>query len=191
MKRKRNNEDELEQDTLISVSNNKIIFYTDINYKSCFTLINAIDDANDYVSSLSNIDGDNYIYLHICSNGGDVFPALAVIDVIEKSKHKIITVCEGCVASAAVLISMAGHQRYIRKNSYMLIHEIRSGCWGKFSECQDDMKNNKIIMKDLKKYLLKKSNNKLDKDKLDTLLSHDIIWNAKKSLKNGLVDKLI
>ena len=73
----------------------------------------------------------------------------------------------------------------------MLIHEIRSGCWGKFSECQDDMKNNKIIMKDLKKYLLKKSNNKLDKNRLDVLLAHDIIWNAKKSLKNGLVDKII
>ena len=191
MKRKRNDNDEEENDILISVKNNKILFYSDISYKSCFTLINAIDKANQYLSSLSNLDNENYIYLHICSDGGEVFPALSVIDVIEKSKHKIITVNEGCVASAAVLISMAGHQRYIRNNSYMLIHEIRSGCWGKFSECQDDMKNNKIIMKDLKKYLLKKSNNKLDKNRLDDLLAHDIIWNAKKSLKNGLVDKII
>ena len=31
---------------------------------------------------------------------------------------------------AGVLISLAGHERHITKHSYMLIHEIRSGCWG-------------------------------------------------------------
>ena len=77
------------------------------------------------------------IYIHICSDGGEIFSALSVIDTILSSKIDIVTVCEGCVASAGVLISLAGKERFIRKHAYMMIHEIRSGCMGKYSECQE------------------------------------------------------
>ena len=33
--------------------------------------------------------------------------------------------------------------------------------------------------------------NKLPEDNLDELLKHDIIWNAKKCLKYGLIDKIV
>ena len=42
----------------------------------------------------------------------------------------------------------------------MLIHEIRSGCLGKYSEMQE-MKNNDRIMSDLKSYMNDRCNNKL------------------------------
>ena len=196
LKRKRgdNSEDSEEsEDNLIAVNQNKITFYSDINYKSCFELIKAIDNVKSNIRSekISEYEEEKTIYLHICSNGGEVYPALAVIDHIRNSSVKIITVNEGCVASAGVLITLAGHERYITKNSYMLIHEIRGACWGKYSECIDDMTNNKVLMKHLKKYIKERKNNKLPEDNLDELLKHDIIWNAKKCLKYGLIDKIV
>ena len=47
----------------------------------------------------------------------------------------------------------------ISKYAYMLIHEIRSGCWGKYSECLDDIENCKKIMKDLRNFMKKQSSN--------------------------------
>ena len=131
------------------------------------------------------------IYLHICSDGGEIFSALSVIDTILSSKISIVTVCEGCVASAGVLISLAGNEKIIRKHAYMMIHEIRSGCMGKYSECQDDMKCNDILMNRMKMYMNERCKNKLLKKKLNKVLKHDIIWDADKCLKYGLVDKIV
>lgn len=193
------NSDESEEETVestdnISVDKNKIMFYSDVDPKSCLKLIQCLDKAKQFVAShnsISDFDGPMKIYIHICSDGGEIFSALSVIDTILSSKIEIVTVCEGCVASAGVLISLAGKERFIRKHAYMMIHEIRSGCMGKYSECQDDMKCNDIIMNRMKMYMNERCENKLLKKKLNKVLKHDIIWNADKCLKYGLVDRIV
>ena len=131
------------------------------------------------------------IYLYIFSDGGELYAGLNVADFIKNSGVEIITIVEGCVASAGTIISMAGKQRYMRKNAYMLIHEIRSGCLGKFSECQDDMENNNILMDHVKQFVNERcENTKLEK-KLDKILKHDHIWNSDKCLKYNLIDKIV
>lgn len=191
-KRKRNeNENDTESDTediLIYTNNNKIYFYCDVNSRNILELIKSLNKTKKNIIS-NNLE--KCIYLHICSDGGEIYSALAIIDIILKYDIKIITICEGCVASAGVLISLAGHERYIREHSYMLIHEIRTGCYGKYTECKDDMINNDIIMKDMKKYINERCNNKELKKDMNKILEHDIIWDSKKCLKYGLVDKII
>ena len=181
-------------DEQVTFEKNKIMFYSDVDPKSCLKLIQCLDKAKQYVAMqniISDFEEPMKIYLHICSDGGDVFTALSVIDTILSSKVEIVTVCEGCVASAGVLISLAGKERLVRKHGYMMIHEIRSGCMGKYSECQDDMKCNDIIMDRLKNYMNERCNNKRLKKKMNKVLKHDIIWNADKCLKYGLVDKIV
>jgi len=178
----------------VTVEKNKIMFYSDVDPKTCLKLILCLDKAKQYVAMqniISDFEEPMKIYLHICSDGGDVFTALSVIDTILSSKVDIVTVCEGCVASAGVLISLAGKERLVRKHGYMMIHEIRSGCMGKYSECQDDMKCNDILMDRLKNYMNERCNNKRLKKKMNKVLKHDIIWNAEKCLKYGLVDKIV
>ncbi len=181
-------------DTQITVDKNKVMFYSDVDPSSCLKLIQCFNKAKEYVAiqnSTNEFDVPMKIYIHICSDGGEIFSALSVIDTILNSKFDVVTICEGCVASAGVLISLSGKERYIRKHAYMLIHEIRSGCIGKYSECKDDMKNNDIIMNDMKAYMNERCNNKLLKKKLNKVLKHDIIWDANKCLKYGLVDKIV
>ena len=185
-------EDETHSD--ISQEKNKVMFYSEVDTHSCFKLINCLTDAKKFASvhnSTNEFNDDMKIYLHICSDGGDVFSALSVIDFILKSKVDIVTVCEGSVASAGVLISLAGKERYIREHAYMLIHEIRSGCLGKYSEMQEEMKNNDKIMDDLKKYMNERCNNKLLRKKMDKVLKKDILWDANRCIKYGLVEKIV
>lgn len=196
MKRKRvtcEDNNESTEENNVTVINNKIMFYSDVNNNSILKLISCIDLAKKHLNTnTSDINDDHkVIYIHICSDGGDLYPALAAIDIILNSNIKIITICEGCVASAGVLISLAGHYRYIRKHSYMLIHEIRSTCWGKYTECKDDMKNNDILMNDMKKYINNRCNNKLLKRNMNKILEHDILWGSDTCIKYGLVNKII
>ena len=42
------------------------------------------------------------------------------------------------------MISIVADERIITPHSYMLIHQLSSGCWGKFSEIEDEFNNLKI-----------------------------------------------
>tara|TARA_B110000967_G_C18832697_1_gene534968 strand:- start:1246 stop:1515 length:270 start_codon:yes stop_codon:yes gene_type:complete len=89
------------------------------------------------------------------------------------------------------VISLAGTERYIRKNAYMMIHELRSACLGTYSNLKDDMENNDMIMDHMKSYMNERCQNAKLSKKLDKVMKHDIIWDAEKSLKYGLVDKIV
>ena len=57
--------------------------------------------------------------------------------------------------------SLAGKKRFITENSYMLIHEIRSGTWGKFSHMCESVENSKQLMEHIKSYYVKLTQIKL------------------------------
>ena len=48
------------------------------------------------------------IYLHINSYGGSIFAGLSTLDTIRNTKCDIITIIEGCAASAGTMISIVG-----------------------------------------------------------------------------------
>jgi ATP-dependent protease ClpP protease subunit len=187
MKRKYSEIDESDKENIYRYKHH-VYFYSDVTRSSCFQLIKCIEKCKNYIQKKSIKDS---IYIHICSDGGDLLSSLAVVDYILNSETDIVTVCEGSVASAGVLISLAGKKRCITKHSYMLIHELRSFCYGKYTECQDDMKNNDILMKDMIKYIQQRCNHPYLQKNLKTILKQDILWNANKCLKYGLVTKII
>ena len=100
----------------------------------------------------------------------------------------IYTVIEGFVASAGTLISVCGEKRYIGKNAYVLIHELRSGVWGKMSEIEEEMTNIKKIQEHLINIYLEKT--KIKRKKLNRILKKDIEWNADEALEFGIVDEI-
>jgi len=196
MKRKIVNDDEDQPEKKdcpnIRCVNNRIYFYEDINQSTCLDLIlilgelisesrkNAIDQ---------NLETPTPIYLHINSSGGTLLDAFAVIDTIKSSPVKIISIIEGHAASAATLISVVCHERYIRTNALMLIHELRAGNWGKFSDMELEIQNLTDMMKTLT--TIYKTHTKLTDKDLKQILHKDRYWNAEKCLQKGLVDKII
>lgn len=129
------------------------------------------------------------IKLHITTYGGTVYDVFTVIDTIKNMKVDVHTICKGIVASAGTLLSLAGKKRYITENSYMLIHEIRSGMWGKFSELKEEYENVTELMEHLKKYYLK--NTKMTEEEIIEQLRKDTMWNAQTCLEKGLVDEIL
>lgn len=129
------------------------------------------------------------IMLHITSNGGSVFSVFSAIDTIRNLDVEVHSVCKGMVASAGTLLSTACSKRYITEYGYMLIHELRSGCIGKYSEIEESFENNKLIMERLKNHYIE--NTKLTMEELDKQMPKDEYWSASRCLQAGLVDEII
>jgi ATP-dependent Clp endopeptidase proteolytic subunit ClpP len=171
--------------TIYSFSNH-IYFNDDINNNTAFKLNNALRLMESKLKSL-NIDNIP-IYLHLTTNGGLIHAAFSIIDCMNSISLPIYTVIEGYVASAGTLISVSGEKRYISKNAYVLIHELRSGFWGKMSEMEEEMTNIKKIQEHLINIYLNKTS--LKKKKLNRILKKDIEWNAEEAIEFGIVDEI-
>jgi len=129
------------------------------------------------------------IKLYITSNGGYVYQVFSAIDTIQSLRVPVHTICKGFVASAGTLLSLAGKKRFITENSYMLIHELRTGSWGKYTHISESFENSKKLMEHIKQYYVKKT--KMTIEFLDEQLKKDLTWNAEMCLEHGLVDEII
>lgn len=147
------------------------------------------DEDDDIDNQVEIVVHPKPIRLYITSNGGSVHQVFSAIDTILGMKIPVHTICKGFVASAGTLLSLAGKRRFITENSYMLIHELRTGSWGKFTEIHDSFENSKLLMNHIKSFYLKRT--KIPADELDEQLKKDICWNAETCLEKGLVDEII
>ena len=202
-KKRKLNDDELkpeENDTTELNENNinEYYLYNDITMKSIQGLLKFIKNAEkrwnlflletyDLVEKVE----PKPLKIFINSNGGEFFAAMPIIDAIKNSKIPIHTYVEGIAASAASLISVVGHRRFITKNSFMLIHELRGGIQGTYSNITDEKENCDKIMSLIKNTYIEKSNNKLKINILENILKRDILLSADECLNYGLVDEII
>ena len=172
----------------IEREHNHLYFYTDVNQESCLALNKKIIEVSKELLKYS-IDYDcppPAIYLHINSNGGCLFSAFSTVDTIKASKVPVISIVEGCAASAATVISMVCKRRYLTPNSYMLIHQLSSGMYGKYEEIKDDFLNDTKMMDRL--YALYEQHTTIPPKKIKSVLARDIWWDANECVANGLVD---
>jgi len=183
-------EEEADGEEYIKVLDNHIYFYSDVSIKSILELTGIIKKLTKDLLVLNiQFDTDVEIWVHINSGGGDIFAILSCINLIENNKININTIVEGQACSAATILAMIGKTRQITQNSYMLIHNISSGFWGKMHEFEDEMKNLKLLTKDIRKMYGKYTN--INTKQLDQLLKKDLLLNAKTCVSYGLVDEII
>jgi ATP-dependent Clp endopeptidase proteolytic subunit ClpP len=170
---------------------NHIYFYSEVNKNSVLELnrgIKLIGADLMHAANMLDIPVPD-IKLHINSPGGSLFDGLAAVDYVRRSKAPVHSIVEGAAASAATLISVMAHRRSINKHSYIMIHQLSSGLFGKFEELVDDMENNKSLMKVIQNIYLEKT--KIPPNILKEVLKKDIYFDAKQCLKYGLVDDII
>lgn len=129
------------------------------------------------------------IKLHLTTYGGSIHAAFSAIGCIKSSKVPVHTVIDGYVASAGTLMSVCGVKRYMHRHSSMLIHELRSGSWGKMSVIEEEVDNLKKMMVKIKDIYTEHT--KLKKKDLDAILKKDNDWYADECLASGLVDEII
>jgi len=168
---------------------NHIYFHSEVERNSVFELIELIracELENIITAHTLSLD-DIPIYLHINSFGGSVFDAMNAIDVIQSCKVPVYTIIEGATASAGTLMSVVGKKRYMRPNSYMLIHQLSAGSWGKMCELEDNHTNNVLIMEKILD--IYKEHTKIPQKKIGEILKHDLWWEIDKCIEYGLIDE--
>lgn len=179
---------------------NEFYLYEDITQESMGDLLTFIKErVRDWNSFLlkNNDIVDNAtpkpIIIYINSQGGDLHAVLPVIDYLNhyKTKLPIHTVVEGVAASAASLLAVSGHHRVCTKNSYLLIHELRTQMRGTYSNFIDETENCEKLMDSIKNIYINSSNNKLEENRLEALLKRDLLLSSDECLELGLIDEII
>ena len=177
-----------QKDDMPYTEKNHIYYYTEVSQESCLDLNRKINDLNKELLKYS-IEYDcppPNIYLHINSPGGDLLSAFSTVDVIKNSRVPIISIVEGSAASAATIISMVCHKRYISPSSFMLIHQLSSENCGKYEELKDNFVNSTKFMNLV--YNLYKKHTTMNDSDIKKILSHDLWLTSKECVSRGLVD---
>lgn len=173
---------------------NHVYFYADVDSDRCLAMIKSIQEVDARLRNeretrrLPDSFPPTPIWLHIQSDGGGLFAGLAAADQLGQIKTPVYSIAEGVCASAATLISMACHRRYITPSSFMLIHQFTAGHWGTHEEFKDEMKLQEMLIELLANFYTGKS--KISKEQVKEYLKRDSWFNAKQCLELGLVDEI-
>jgi len=132
------------------------------------------------------------LLLMVCSEGGDVGAAFALIDVMKSSNIFIKTVGLGQIASAGLLIFLAGSpgRRILTPNTSILSHQFSWGSDGKAHELFATMKEFELTQKRMLLHYVECTG--LDEDEIRrTLLPpHDVWLSAEEALALHVCDAI-
>tara|TARA_X000000368_G_scaffold405591_1_gene382883 strand:+ start:92 stop:694 length:603 start_codon:yes stop_codon:yes gene_type:complete len=100
-------------------------------------LTGAITEAKDYQDwnqMMRAASENDVVYIHINSNGGEIFTAIQLMRTMQETPATVIASVEGMCMSAATLIFLVADVCEISEHSHFMFHTYSSGNWGKGSE---------------------------------------------------------
>jgi len=189
-KRKRlDTDDESEEDDddqkLVTVSGSNVYFYAEVNKRTILYLNEKLDEATVNAVKYRSPITPPKIFLYIHSAGGDAFVGLSAMTHISNRPIPVVTIADGFVASAASLLLLSVKERYIMPNTHILIHQLRTGFWGKYDELLDEVTNSKLLMNDI--INVYKNETRIPHRKLSELLKQEINLSTEQCINFGLV----
>ena len=180
--------DQINKDTLGSknIQSTFLLLMDEINNSVCKEAIQWIIETN-YSEQKPQI-----MNMMICSPGGDLASAFALIDVMRGSSIPIRTIGLGQIASAGLMIFIAGKkgQRILTENTSILSHQWSAGSGGKEHELFAAIKEFDLTTKRMIAHY-KKCSKLSDEDIRKYLLPPQDVWlDAKEAHKFGLCDEI-
>lgn len=140
-----------------------------------------------------NPKAEKILTLYINSQGGDLYQAFGLIDMMKNSQMPVRTMGYGSVMSSAFLILSAGAkgERYIAPNAGIMIHQFSGSTEGKYHDIKAEMKENDMLNQ--KMYDILKESTGLDgrtiKNKL--LPASDVYLSPQEMIDFGAADHLL
>lgn len=163
---------------------NHVYFYNDVTPESCLDLMRELRNA------AANLRASNYhkipIVLHVMSNGGEAFPALAVADQMNQIGWPVESVIEGLCASAGTFIALAAGTCHIQRNAFMLIHSLSAGFDGTLQQVQDHTAMLDRLNEQITSFYV--AHTATDREKIIELMKRDSWLSAAEAVKAGIVD---
>jgi ATP-dependent protease ClpP protease subunit len=173
------------------VIGNEIIYFGEISESNILDFLERFKRLeNELLKKALEHDGSKpTIKVIINSAGGDLFAAIAAMNILEKSKVKIITEAQGECCSAATFLLLAGSERRMGESAFVLIHQIASGeFWGKFEELKNEFKCCSKLMSHIKD--IYRSRTTIPDRMFKKMMKKDIYVNSKECIKYGIVHEI-
>lgn len=102
-----------------------------------FYLSREIGDPHDYVDMIHRIKiaqpGD-IIFIHLNSDGGRIDTGVQIINAMQSSQAKIVTVLDSKAFSLATMIFLAGDEFIVHDHAIIMFHNFKGGTFGKGNE---------------------------------------------------------
>ena len=131
------------------------------------------------------------IKVFINSPGGDADAGFAIYDMMKFVKPRIINICAGVAASAAVIILLGtGRENRISlPNARILIHQPSTGVHGTASDIQIEASEILKCREKINRMIAEETNQAFEKVENDTKRNY---WmSAEEAVKYGLISKII
>jgi ATP-dependent Clp protease protease subunit len=132
------------------------------------------------------------LLLMICSEGGDMSAAFALIDVMQSSNIFIKTVGLGQIASAGLLIFLAGSpgRRTLTPNTSIMSHQYAWGSDGKHHELLATIKEFELTQTRMVQHYINCTGLSEEQIKQHLLPAHDVYLSADDALRLGICDHI-
>ena len=173
----------IEENQSVKVVGNEILFYGDIDKDNALEFVLQFKKLEiELLKKKAELVGyEPQIRISIMSDGGDIFSGLNMMNVLERSRVKVVTIAQGSCCSAATFVFLGGSERRIGKNAYLLIHQLTTEFWGNFQDLRNEMKTSAKFMKMLKKMYMSKT--EIPEKKFKRLMKKDIYLSPDKCIK--------
>ncbi len=154
-----------------------------------------INRSDEELKKLYGIYGFEYhprpINIFIDTYGGEVYPCLGLLSIIDKSKTPVYTFVTGSAMSCGFLILIHGHKRFAYENATPMYHQVGSGVFGFIKDMQENIEEVHRLQIKLEEMTLEKT--KITKKKIDKIYKRKKNWfmTASEALKYGVVDEII
>lgn len=151
------------------------------------------DEVNSYNfrCSLSNIEDNKPINIHISSYGGEVAEGLAIGSLIKQHKGKTVAIIDSWACSIASIIACSCDEIEMYSSSMLMIHNALCGIVGNAKDLREQADVLDKISESLKTVYLSKSNGKLTLEKVTELMDNETWLSAEECSEYGLCDKII
>jgi len=146
------------------------------------------NDAAELVRALAEMK-QKTITVRINSPGGDVFDSMAIFNVLQSHKSKIVTRIESLVASSASFIALAGKEVQAYKNAMMMIHDPWVFAIGNQYELRETADILEKVSGNMVDIYVSESN--VGKKEVKAMLKAETWMTAKEAKEKGFIDTIV
>ena len=142
-----------------------------------------------FKNQLNALGDVEIIHVRINSNGGSVFGAYAIMNLLKSHKAQIITYNDGITASAATLIAMAGDRIISALGAVWMVHlPALWGVGGNASELQKAIEILNVITEGMLDIYQARTG--MERDALLQMMSEDTWMSGNEALEKGFIDEV-
>ncbi|MBM7592263.1 head maturation protease, ClpP-related [Brevibacillus fulvus] len=148
-------------------------------------------DQVEFIRELNALGTKKNINVYINSDGGDVYAAHTIHNVLKRNPANITVYIDGIAASAASIIAMAGDVVKMPVNSTLMIHDPLIGISGYFNA--QDLDGMKDLLDQVKNGIIAayaaKSN--ITEKEISKMMSRQTYLTAKEAVEMGFADEIL